>query len=152
MQVISGTHHEQLPHVDKFDPSNMLTRGQEIAVDISGREIIDIKLQPGEMSLHHVLLWHGSEANTSTYPRIGFAVRYIRTDVGVIPGHRGSATLVRGVDRFGYHDEETRPEKDMDPDALERHAKIIERQLAILYRGAAQPGKHQFASQQQAKL
>lgn len=120
----------------------MLTRGQEILVDISNHQPISLELQPGEMSLHHVLLWHGSEANRADYPRIGLAIRYIKPSVGVIEGYRGSATLVRGTDKYGYHDHEVRPESDLDPEAVKRHEGIIERQLKILYRGATQAGKH----------
>ena len=41
----------------------MLSRGQEIEVEVNEDEAVDIVLQPGEMSLHHVKLIHGSNAN-----------------------------------------------------------------------------------------
>ena len=56
-----------------------------------------IELEPGEMSLHHVRLVHGSPPNPSNDRRIGFAIRYIPTSVAQIAGE-DSATLVRGVD------------------------------------------------------
>ena len=55
-------------------------------------------LQPGEMSLHHVKLFHGSNANTSDDRRIGFAIRYLPTHVRQVVGAKDSALLVRGVD------------------------------------------------------
>ena len=60
------------------------------------REIIT--LRPGEMSLHHVRLVHGSPPNPSNDRRIGFAIRYIPTSVAQVAGE-DSATLVRGEDR-----------------------------------------------------
>ena len=74
-----------------------------------------IELQPGEMSLHHVRLVHGSPPNPSNDRRIGFAIRYIPTSVRQIAGE-DSATLVRGVDRYHHFELEPRPTRDMDPE------------------------------------
>ena len=141
MKVVAGTHLSQVPHVDTFAESNLLSRGQEIAVEVRQEDAIAVQLQPGQMSLHHVLLFHGSDQNRSDHRRIGFAIRYIPTHVRQVNGPRESATLVRGTDRFGYFDLETAPEADLHPDAVARHAAIVDRQLKILYAGAAKPGK-----------
>lgn len=141
MEVVPGTHLRQVEHVDTFADSNLLSRGQEIRVEVRPEERVPVILRPGQMSLHHVLIFHGSEPNTADYRRIGFAIRYIPTHVRQVNGPRESATLVRGTDRFGHFDLEERPAADMHPDAVARHAAIVERQLKILYAGAAQPGK-----------
>lgn len=141
MQVVPGTHHEQVPHEDKFDAQNMLSRGQEIAVTVDPATVIDVELAPGEMSLHHVLLFHGSESNRASHPRIGFAIRYVATHVHQRSPVRESATLVRGTDAYGHFEPEEPPEADMHPDAVARHKEIIDRQLRILYEGAQQRGK-----------
>ena len=141
MQVIAGTHTSQVAHEDKFDEKNLLSRGQEVAVQIDRSQAVNVELQPGEFSLHHVLLFHGSEPNRSTDARIGFAIRYVPTHVFQRSGTRESATLVRGVDRYGHFDPEQPPEADMHPDAVARHGEIIDRQLKILYAGARQRGK-----------
>jgi len=63
MRVIPGTHlKNQLPHQDTFAENNLLTRGQEVQVDVNPADAVDIELQPGEFSIHHVRLVHGSEA------------------------------------------------------------------------------------------
>ena len=98
MRVVPGTHHEQVPHEDTFDETNLLSRGQEIAVDVDPATVVDVELEPGEMSLHHVLLFHGSEPNRAEHPRIGFAIRYVATHVRQRSPIRESATLVRGTD------------------------------------------------------
>jgi non-heme Fe2+,alpha-ketoglutarate-dependent halogenase len=95
---------------------------------------VSVNLQPGEMSLHHVRLIHGSPPNTSPRRRIGFAIRYIPTYVRQIEG-ADSATLVRGVDNFNTFEHEPRPTRDFDPEFVAMHAAIAERSAAILYKG-----------------
>jgi ectoine hydroxylase-related dioxygenase (phytanoyl-CoA dioxygenase family) len=137
MGFIPGTHtSEQIPHRDTFARNNLLTRGQEIAVDVDESQAVTIELQPGEMSLHHVRLVHGSPPNPSPDRRIGFAVRYIPTSVAQIAGE-DSATLVRGTDRHHHFAPEPRPARDMDPEFVALHRKITERNAQILYRGTA---------------
>ncbi len=96
---------------------------------------VDVVLHPGEMSLHHVRMFHGSPPNRSADRRIGYAIRYIPTRIKQIAGVRDSATLVRGVDEYHHFDVEEPPAADLDPAALARHAAIVKRQGEILYRG-----------------
>ncbi len=141
MRVVPGSHKTQVPHNDTFNEENFLTRGQELAVKVNDSDIVNVLLEPGEMSLHNVRTFHGSEPNTADYPRIGFAIRYIPTHVYQTTGLRDSATLVRGVDTFGNFNLEPAPESDFHPDAIARHAAAVEMQLRILYAGAAEAGK-----------
>jgi len=145
MRVIPGTHKSQVPHADTFAESNLLSRGQEIAVEVDLGRAVDVVLQPGQMSLHHVLIFHGSERNDSDMRRVGFAIRYVPTYVSQASGIRESALLVRGVDEFGNFDHETSPEGDMHPAAVARHKAVIDRQMQILYAGARQKGKRETA-------
>jgi len=135
MRVIPGSHRTQVPHADTFHPDNLLSRGQEVTVEVDESRAADIVLRAGEMSLHHVLIVHGSGANDSGDRRIGFAIRYIPTRVRQVAGPRDSATLVRGRDAFGHFELEPRPEADLDPAMLALHAEISDRQAQILYRG-----------------
>ena len=141
MQVVPGTHSAQVPHEDRFDDANLLSRGQEVAVKVDPASVVDVELQPGQMSLHHVLLFHGSEPNRASWPRIGFAIRYVPTHVRQLSPMRDSALLVRGRDDFGHFEAEQSPESDLHPDAVARHHAIIDRQLRILYAGAQARGK-----------
>jgi len=141
MRVIPGTQHRQVVHKDTFAESNLLSRGQELEVKVNEDEAVDVVLAPGEMSLHHVLLWHGSEPNRANHRRVGLAIRYIPADVYQTAGVRESATLVRGTDALNHFEHELSPEADMHPDAVARHAEIIDRQLKVLYAGSAKPGK-----------
>ena len=135
MTFIPGTHtSDQLEHRDTFAKNNLLTRGQEVAVDVDESKAVTIELRPGEISLHHVRLVHGSPANPSNDRRIGFAIRYIPTSVSQIAGD-DSATLVRGVDTFHHFAPEPRPSIDMQPEFVALHRQITERNAQILYRG-----------------
>lgn len=135
MRFMPGTHKmEIVPHKDTFAADNMLSRGQEIEVEVDEKEAVDIVLQPGEMSLHHVKLIHGSNANSSDDRRIGFAIRYVPAYVRQVVGDKDSAVLVRGVDREQNFEHETPPAVDLDEAALAQYAAIMKRQEAILYR------------------
>jgi non-haem Fe2+, alpha-ketoglutarate-dependent halogenase len=141
MQVVPGTHRSQVKHEDRFDELNLLSRGQEVAVKIDPATVVDVELQPGEMSLHHVLLFHGSEPNRSDQPRVGYAVRYVPTHVRQLSPIRDSALLVRGRDTHGHFDPEESPQADLHPQAVARHRASIDRQLQILYAGAQERGR-----------
>jgi ectoine hydroxylase-related dioxygenase (phytanoyl-CoA dioxygenase family) len=141
MEFVPGSQtQDHLQHVDTFHKDNLLSRGQEIAVKVDTENTIDCILNPGEMSLHHVKLVHGSEPNRSNDRRIGLAIRYIPTDVRQLKV-RDSAMLVRGVDREGNFDHEPRPRQDLDENALAAHADAVGRQVKALYSGT---DKQQF--------
>jgi ectoine hydroxylase-related dioxygenase (phytanoyl-CoA dioxygenase family) len=141
MMVVPGTHRQVVEHVDTFSSDNMLSRGQEITVTVKRENMMPVELQPGQMSLHHVLIHHGSDPNQSDLPRIGFAIRYIPTHVSQINGMRGSALLVRGQDQYHHFDAERDPAVDFDAQALQHHQEVLDSQLKILYAGAKQQGK-----------
>jgi len=141
MQVIPGSHlTEQLPHVDTFAKDNLLSRGQEIAVEVDEAQAVGLALHPGEMSLHHIKLVHGSKPNHSANRRIGVAIRYMPTYVQQLR-FRDSAMLVRGRDVHGNFDPEPRPQEDMSDAARAAHQDAISRVLSGLMEGT---GKTEF--------
>ena len=79
MRAIPGSHKLGLLDHDNVhnDPNLLNRRGERIAVDVDEAKAVDIVLQPGELSLHHTNIVHGSSANTSAEPRIGFIVRFV---------------------------------------------------------------------------
>jgi phytanoyl-CoA dioxygenase PhyH len=137
MQVIPGSHLDALPHRDTFAARNMLSRGQEVSVAVDESKAVAVELQPGEMSLHHVRIVHGSADNAGEVPRIGYAIRYIAAHVRQTSGTRDSATLVRGADRYGNFELEPAPASDFHPDAVAYHAQMLAYQADLRYRGAA---------------
>ena len=120
---------------DTFAPNNLLSRGQEIAVEVDEARGVDILLRAGEMSLHHVRMVHGSPANRSDDRRVGFAIRYVPTYVRQIAGDGDSAMLVRGVDEHHHFAPEYPPASDLAPEARAHHAAVVAQSAKILYRG-----------------
>ncbi len=135
MKFIAGTHVTQVEHSDTFHKDNLLTRGQEIAVQVDESKAIYAELKPGQASLHHVLLFHGSAPNRSDDRRIGLAIRYVPTYVQQAVGANDSATLVRGLDEYKNFATEPRPAVDLDPECLAFHRAAMQAQASILYRG-----------------
>jgi non-heme Fe2+,alpha-ketoglutarate-dependent halogenase len=127
MRVVPGTHLVDLPHVDTFAEHNMLSRGQEVAVDLGDRSWVELTLRAGEASLHHVGIVHGSEPNRSDGRRVGFAIRYMAPNVKQTLAISDGATLVRGIDPYHNFEHEPAPAADMAPEALAFHRFAIER-------------------------
>jgi ectoine hydroxylase-related dioxygenase (phytanoyl-CoA dioxygenase family) len=141
MRVIPGTHTLKIiPHRDTFSPDSLLSRGQEINVDVDEGKAVTLELEPGEMSLHHVKLIHGSQPNPSAKRRIGLAVRYLPPHVRQTAGTVDSAMLVRGVDAFGHFRAERRPLLDLSDAAIAHHAEIVGASERILMRGTGVRG------------
>jgi Phytanoyl-CoA dioxygenase (PhyH) len=114
MRVVPGTHRQGLlPHHRTDDPSLALNQGLDEAVDES--TVVDVELEPGQVSLHDAMLVHGSNANRSGARRCGYAIRYMPatslfdrsippTRIArnqVIDFSQRPIWLVRGADRAG---------------------------------------------------
>lgn len=134
MRVLPGSHRrEVVAHRDTHAEHNMLSRGQEIAVDIDESQAVDVVLEPGQMSLHHVKIFHSSEPNHSVGRRVGYSIRYIASDVRQVRGNGDSATLVRGRGAEGHFKPEPRPAAEFDHSALARHAEICANSAKFLF-------------------
>ena len=117
MKFVAGSHTESLvPHVDTFAQDNILSRGQEIAVEVDEDDATIAALQPGQMSLHHGRMFHASGPNTSSDRRIGFVMRFIRSDTPAIG--KDFAMLVRGRDEILNRVNLVPPTGDFAPDRL----------------------------------
>ncbi len=102
MRVDPGTQELAIqPHQDTFADDNLLSRGQEIQVEVDESGVVDVVLEAGEMSLHHVNLVHGSNPNSSDGWRVGFAVRYVTPEVQQV-GQAPLGVLARGRDDCGH--------------------------------------------------
>ena len=122
MRVAPGTHRQPvMANRETFAAGNLLSRGQEIAIEIDETRAVNVELQPGQMSLHHVLIAHNSEPNRASWPRIGFVIRYIGGHVRQTGAAKDSATLVRGRPHNDSFVLETPPEDDLGPATLARY-------------------------------
>jgi non-haem Fe2+, alpha-ketoglutarate-dependent halogenase len=103
LRVVPASHIQRMEHRSApMRENDLLASGLEIAVDVDDRDARDIVLAPGEMSLHHVLIVHGSNANLSIRPRIGFAVRYVAAGVRQEREHH-EVMLARGRNVNGHY-------------------------------------------------
>ena len=135
MRVVAGTHKQpMMPQRETYAADNVLSRGQEIAVQVDEDHATDLVLRPGEMSLHHLWTVHGSKPNTSDIPRIGMAIRYVSTELKQDSPFKPLALLVRGQDRFGNFELLDAPTRD-EPDPGAQQA-IIERIRSGVLQGA----------------
>ena len=137
MTMIAGSHKTKIQnHEDTFAENNILTRGQVIQ-DVDESKAVDLILQPGEMSIHHGAVIHGSQPNNSNQRRIGFSLQsYMPNNVKQIVG-RNLWTHVRGQKR---QDDDgmllDRPRFNMDPNTVAQRKIANENLSEILYKGA----------------
>jgi ectoine hydroxylase-related dioxygenase (phytanoyl-CoA dioxygenase family) len=114
VRVLPGSHRQpDMQHVETRDPLNLLSRGQAI-MGIHEADAVNMELQPGQFSVHHERMVHGSPPNGSALPRIGVSFMFIPCHVKSTIGRKG-ATMLRGEDRFGNWDEDPLPRFNQDP-------------------------------------
>ncbi len=102
MKFVPGSHKEQqVAHVDTFADDNLLSRGQELAVEVDEADSVYAELQTGQTSMHHGHLFHASGPNTTDDRRIASAIRYIQPSMKQKTGDKALVAMVSGEDRFG---------------------------------------------------
>lgn len=141
MRFVAGSHKTVVPHNDTFAADNMLSRGQEIAVAVDESATINAELRPGQMSLHHGLAFHASNANRTSDRRIGLAFRYVPTSNRQTGKEKTQASLVRGVDAFGHFELTAPPTSRFAPGDVARFERGRELSRIILSRGAKAPAR-----------
>jgi hypothetical protein len=82
LRVIRGTHKTPLAAL-REDKRTLNVLGSETHSDAEveargwGKDIVDLELAPGDLSVHDPAIVHGSKANTSASRRAGLTLRYI---------------------------------------------------------------------------
>ncbi|WP_299350737.1 phytanoyl-CoA dioxygenase family protein [uncultured Shimia sp.] len=136
MDFVAGSHKNAiLPHEDRDDTNNLLSRGQEIAVDIAPEDRIAIELHPGQMSLHHGLTVHGSGPNVSDDRRIAAVIRYLTPEVVQEHGGGDFAIPVRGTDTKGNFTHYPPASEWFSTEALALYERIREHQNKVIMAG-----------------
>jgi non-heme Fe2+,alpha-ketoglutarate-dependent halogenase len=127
VQVVPGSHLcGQIPHGQLKRSGNLFATGQTI--DVPDNEALDyLLLEPGEFSLHHTYTFHNSMPNGSDDRRIGLGISYIPTRCRCSARERLSASLVRGVDRYGHFELDPAPTADYDQAAVQIHQRAMQR-------------------------
>ncbi len=137
MRFVAGSHKRAIqPHRDTFSHDNLLSRGQEMAVEVDEGEATDIVLRPGQFSLHHGRTFHASGPNVSGDRRIGIVMRYVTPRVRQLVGTRDYATLVRGYDDQHNWIKVAPPDRDFPEHATALYEQVLADQAAALAKGA----------------
>jgi len=138
MDFVAGSHKNPiLPHKDTYSDLNLLSRGQEVQVDVQADDKTAIELRPGQMSLHHGLTIHGSGPNQSDDRRIGFAIRYLNPNARQEVADRDYALMARGVDLSGNFIHYAAPTQLFTKASLDLYDRIRSDQAKVLAKGAA---------------
>ena len=134
MRFVAGSHRRRLvPHSETGARNNMLSRGQEIAVEVDDDEATDIVLAPGQFSLHHGMLFHSSGPNRSNDRRIGIAIRYVNPNARQVDGSKEHALPVRGVDRQRNFIHFEAPRRAFGASELALHEEIMRSKTSANY-------------------
>ncbi|MGI9405344.1 MAG: phytanoyl-CoA dioxygenase family protein [Hyphomicrobiaceae bacterium] len=137
MKFVPGSHKKKLvPHVDTFSDNNLLSRGQEIAVDVDEKDGVAAELHPGQTSMHHGHLFHASGPNTTNDRRIGVAIRYIKPSMKQQSGDKSLVAHVSGEDRFGHFIVAGPPNGRLAEEDFELCRRDTEIKRRVLYEGA----------------
>lgn len=136
MSMIPGSHRDSIrQHEETFHEDNILTRGQEIPT-VDASIAADLILKPGQMSLHHAKIIHGSQPNRSRQRRIGFAMQaYMPAGTRQVLGENYWLPM-RGDCWQADFIELKRPAADMDAAAVVERDKANGNWADILYQGA----------------
>jgi len=137
MRFVPGSHKQAIvAHTDTFAADNLLSRGQEIAVEVDENDAIAAALQPGQMSLHHGRLFHASGPNLSGDRRIGQVMRFIRPDTPATGTGLDYAVLARGCDRAQNRINLVPPAGSFTPAGLALYEEVLAAQAKTLADGA----------------
>lgn len=145
MRFVPGSQkHSIVAHKDSFADNNLLSRGQEIAVDVDDTEGVDVVLRPGQASLHHGHLFHASGPNRTNDRRIGAAIRYITPSMSQKSGDKSLVALVAGEDRYGHFTVADTPKGRLQDSDFELCRADVAIKSRVLYEGAQQDGGKRY--------
>jgi non-heme Fe2+,alpha-ketoglutarate-dependent halogenase len=136
VSVIPKTHRKgAMEHDDTFGDDNILTRGQEVP-GIDESSAVHLELQPGQMSLHHPWLVHGSQPNRSNGRRVGIAMQtYMGADLRPLRGAH-YVTHIRGAQPAAEFTVVPPPTTPNSPDGRANREAANQAFADILYDGA----------------
>ena len=136
MRFVPGSHAKKVvPHVDSFAPDNLLTRGQEIAVEVDEASAVNVVLRAGQVSFHHGHMFHASGPNSTNSRRLGVAMRYIAPSMKQVSGEKLLVSRVSGKDEYGHFEIMPPPSGRLLEEDFDRARRNTEMKRGILYKG-----------------
>jgi ectoine hydroxylase-related dioxygenase (phytanoyl-CoA dioxygenase family) len=135
MRFVPGSHEKKVvPHVDSFAQDNLLTRGQEIAVDVDEASAVNVVLRAGQASFHHGHMFHASGPNGTSLRRVGVAIRYVAPSMKQVSGDKLLVSHVSGKDEYGHFDVMPPPAGRLLEEDFDRARRNTEMKRGILYK------------------
>jgi hypothetical protein len=136
MRFVPGSHAKKVvPHVDSFAQDNLLTRGQEIAVQVDEASAVNVVLRAGQASFHHGHMFHASGPNATNARRIGAALRYIAPSMKQISGDKLLVSHASGKDEYGHFNVAPPPAGRLLEEDFDRVRRNMAVKRGILYEG-----------------
>jgi ectoine hydroxylase-related dioxygenase (phytanoyl-CoA dioxygenase family) len=135
MRFVAGSHERKdVPHVDSFAQDNLLTRGQEIAVEVDEASAVNVVLRAGQASFHHGHMFHASGPNETNSRRVGVAIRYVAPSMKQLSGDKLLVSHVSGKDDYGHFDVMPAPVGRLLEEDFDRARRNTEMKRGILYK------------------
>src|SRR5687768_6973308 len=135
MRFVPGSHRRKdVPHNDSFAPDNLLSRGQEIAVEVDEASAVDVVLRPGQVSFHHGHMFHASGPNTTQARRVGLAIRFVAPSMQQVSGEKLLVSHVSGQDEYGHFELMPPPAGRLLDEDFERARRNTAMKRDILYK------------------
>jgi ectoine hydroxylase-related dioxygenase (phytanoyl-CoA dioxygenase family) len=136
MEVIPGTQELELREIEEDDSVDSVL-GSKTTIDVNTDDARTVELEPGDASLHHPNVLHGSQANRSYNWRRGLTIRYMPPTTAIEDYDAASQLMLRGDPDPETNDYEPWPiagDEDFDFDgedaynerARERNERIAE--------------------------
>lgn len=137
MNVIPGSHKETIEHAETYAKNNLLSRGQELEIDISQRKTVPMALKAGQVSFHNVRTAHGSGPNKTNDRRIGLSLHYMPPHTEQTLSEWDCASLVRGTDQYRHFEHCPQPSADLEANAVDFHKRASDAMREIIYKGSS---------------
>src|SRR4051794_31251931 len=135
MRFVPGSHQRKVvPHVDSFSADNLLTRGQEISVEVDEASAVNVLLRAGQASFHHGHMFHASGPNQTNSRRVGVAIRYVAPSMKQTSGDKLLVSHVSGKDEYGHFEVMPAPTGRLLEEDFDRARRNTEMKRGILYK------------------
>ncbi|MCZ6678520.1 MAG: phytanoyl-CoA dioxygenase family protein [Candidatus Poribacteria bacterium] len=109
VRVIPGSHRlGPIAHRSEEDSVNLLNSRVDPGV-VDESAAVDVELNPGDVSVHHPRILHGSETNTSEHWRRGGSLQYMPATTQIKANNWPCAFLFRGEAIAGLNHYQPRP-------------------------------------------
>jgi len=102
IEFIPGSQSLELQDLEEKEAVDAVLKS-EIAMDVNTEDAVPVELEPGDVSIHHPNVVHGSEPNTSYNWRRGLTIRYIPATTSIEEDPWEAAFMLRGEPEPGVN-------------------------------------------------